>query len=45
MSEIPFMITIGVAYGLLDFVLAIALGRCVMPGLRCRACREERRKP
>ena len=35
------VIVIGVAYCLLDFVLGILLGRCVLPGLRCKACKME----
>ena len=31
---------IGLAYCLIDFVTAILFKRCVMPGLKCRACRD-----
>lgn len=34
------IIIAGVIYVIVDFVLAVALDRCVMPGLRCRACRQ-----
>ena len=28
-------------YGLIDFILSMLLGRCVLPGLKCRACKEK----
>ncbi len=28
-----------VGYCLADFVLGMLLGRCVVPGLKCKACR------
>ncbi len=39
MEPMEAMIVAGAAYVLVDFVLGMLLGRCVMPGLRCRACR------
>lgn len=32
------LIYVGVAYVIADFVLGMVLGRCVMPGLKCKAC-------
>lgn len=29
----------GLVYVLVDLVSGLVLGRCVVPGLRCRACR------
>lgn len=37
------LIWIGFAYCVADFVLGVALGRCVLPGLKCRACKEAER--
>jgi hypothetical protein len=37
---LTYAIIAGVAYATLDFVLGILLGRCVLPGLKCRACRD-----
>lgn len=28
-----------VGYCLIDFLLGMCLGRCVLPGLKCRACK------
>ena len=36
------LIAFGVLYCLVDFILGMCLGRCVMPGLRCGACRPPR---
>ncbi len=36
------LITIGLTYCLVDFILGIILRRCVLPGLRCRECRQGR---
>lgn len=33
------LIWFGVAYCILDIVTGFVLGRCVMPGLKCSACR------
>jgi len=33
------ILLLGVSYCIADFVLGFATGRCVMPGLRCRACK------
>lgn len=30
----------GLLYVALDIVLGIALGRCVLPGLKCRSCKK-----
>jgi hypothetical protein len=30
---------VAVAYLVLDFILGMLLGRCVLPGLKCSACR------
>lgn len=35
------LIFFGLAYCTIDFILAIALGRCVLPGLKCRVCKEK----
>jgi hypothetical protein len=32
-----------VSYCVLDFLAGMALGRCVLPGLRCAACRRQGR--
>jgi hypothetical protein len=34
-----FFVGLALAYVLLDWVLGIVLGRCVLPGLKCRSCR------
>ena len=39
MTWFEILIWAGVAYVALDFVLGIALGRCVLPGLKCRCCK------
>ncbi len=31
----------GFTYVVVDAVLGLSLGRCVLPGLRCRDCRRE----
>jgi hypothetical protein len=33
---------LGLTYVTADFVLAILYGHCVLPGLRCRACKEKK---
>ncbi len=40
-GEIMFelLVVVGCIYCITDFILGIALGRCVLPGLRCKACR------
>ena len=30
-----------IAYGVADLILGFATGRCWLPGLKCRDCREE----
>jgi hypothetical protein len=39
MTTIHWLIGGGIAYIVLDFVLGMTLGRCVLPGLKCSACR------
>jgi hypothetical protein len=34
-----FFVGLALAYVALDLVLGIVLGHCVLPGLKCRACR------
>lgn len=36
------LIAVGLVYVTADFILGIALGRCVLPGLACRTCRREK---
>ena len=33
------LLAIGFVYVVIDVVLCFVLGRCVMPGLRCPACK------
>ena len=33
-------LVIGLVYVVIDFVLGMVLGRCVLPGLKCKACRK-----
>lgn len=35
------LLVAGLLYCGIDLLLAFALGRCVMPGLKCGACRDE----
>ena len=39
---IEFIIGMGLGYVAADIVFGMVLGRCVMPGLRCRACKHKR---
>ena len=34
------LVFMGLAYVVLDWLLGMTLRRCVLPGLRCRACRD-----
>lgn len=40
MTGFELFIAVGVIYAALDFVLGIALKRCVLPGLKCKVCRK-----
>ncbi len=39
MTGFELFIVIGGTYCVADFLLGIALKRCVLPGLKCKACR------
>ncbi len=41
MSLEVIILILGCAYGLADLILGLATGRCWLPGLKCRDCREE----
>jgi hypothetical protein len=38
------LVLVGIMYVLLDFSLGIGLKRCVLPGLKCRVCRESKNR-
>ena len=40
MTVVEIALVAGIVYVILDFVLSLTLGRCVLPGLKCRVCRE-----
>lgn len=40
MTGFEIMVVIGLLYCAADFMLGIALKRCVLPGLKCKACRK-----
>lgn len=40
MGLFELLVYAGVIYVIADFALGMALRRCIMPGLKCRACRE-----
>lgn len=39
MTIFQVIVVIGCSYMVLDMVLGIALKRCVLPGLKCKACK------
>ncbi len=39
MDKYAVLLVIGLAYVVIDAVLGLVLGRCVVPGLRCPACK------
>ncbi len=39
-----FFLGLALAYVVLDLVLGVVLGRCVLPGLKCGSCRENKGK-
>ncbi len=40
MTGFELFIVVGMTYAIADFMLGIALKRCVLPGLKCKACRK-----
>ena len=40
MTGFEIFILVGFCYAVADFALGIALKRCVLPGLKCKACRK-----
>jgi len=39
LDGIDLLLLAGVAYAVLDLILAFTKGRCCLPGLKCGACR------
>lgn len=42
MSAADILGILGLLYVLTDIILGIILGRCVMPGLKCRICKGDK---
>jgi len=40
MTSFEIFLVVGFTYVVADFLFGIFLGRCVLPGLKCKACRK-----